>query len=215
MVKLFAQQVATVALDLVFPPHCVNCERAGSFLCARCLATVEAAQQRGIAGLDDVRVAVAYTHAASAAIHAFKYEGQVQLVEMLGGWLCELLDGISGIDCVVAVPLHPQREAMRGYNQAALLASHVARHYGWAFVPEAVSRIRETPSQVNLTAQERRDNVNGAFAAEPTHAAGRHILLIDDVLTTGATLVACAEALRGAGAKYIAGAAVASPVLSD
>lgn len=214
-IRLLAQQIATVALDLVFPPHCVNCDRVGSFLCERCLQTVIPAPPRVVVGLDAVRVAVDYSGATSAAIHAFKYERQAQLAALLGNWLCAVLgDVMSGVDCVVAVPLHHQRLAMRGYNQAALLARYVAEHYGRVFIAGAVKRVRETPSQVHLNAQERRANVSGAFAAPANRFAGQHVLLIDDVLTTGATLAACADALRAAGAERVTGAAVAGAVFS-
>lgn len=214
-IQLLAQQIVTVALDLVFPPHCVHCERVGSFLCERCSRTVTLAPKRVVAGLDDVFVAVEFSGAASAAIHAFKYERQTQLADILGDWLCAVLHDVAmSVDCVVAVPLHHRRFSMRGYNQAALLAHYVAKRYGWVFAANAVTRVRETSSQVHLNAQERRANVAGAFAAQPDAVTGQRVLLVDDVLTTGATLAACAGALRAAGAESVIGATVASAMFS-
>ncbi len=215
-IKLLTQQVVTVALDLVFPPHCVNCQRVGGFLCERCAATVQAAPERAVAGLDSVRAAVRFEGAASTAIHAFKYERQTHLVRILGLWLCHALEPVGWqIDCVTAVPLHETRLAARGYNQAALLARHVADTFSWDFDETLVRRVRETPSQVNLNMHERRVNVAGAFVAQPGSLAGRRVLVIDDVLTTGATLAACADALRGAGAAVVYGAAAASAVFVE
>lgn len=214
-IQFLAHQVVTVALDLLFPVHCVGCERVGSFLCDRCMQTVSPAPPRHIGGLDAVRAAVNFDGAASRAVHAFKYEGQVDLAACLGTWVCETLADIPWhVDCVTAVPLHPLRMEQRGYNQAALIAQVVAAHFDWEYCHDAVSRTRETPSQVNLNAQERKVNVAGAFAAQADDVTGRRVLLIDDVLTTGATLGACAYALRDAGAVQVYGATVASAVFS-
>jgi len=212
-IKLLAQQVSTAALDLLFPPCCVNCERVGSFLCSRCLATVTQAPAREVAGLDGVRVRANFEGAISAAIHAFKYKRQTWLVQPLGGLLCEALQGVDWtVDVVSAVPLHAARLRERGYNQAALLADHLARERGWACRPSAIRRVRETASQVHLNAQERRANVADAFSADPESVRGQCVLIVDDVLTTGATLSACAEAVRAAGATRVYGATVAGAV---
>lgn len=214
-IRLLAQQLAAVTLDLLFPRHCVNCERVGSFLCGRCLQTVTPAPQRDLRSLDGVRSAVAYHGAAKSAIHAFKYDGHKDLATLLGAWLACALDTTWQIDVVTAVPLHPTRERDRGYNQAALLAAYITAHRGWPLVREAVSRVRETQSQVSLNVAQRQINMAGAFSAQPGHVSGKSVLLIDDVLTTGATLVACASALYEAGAAHVFGATVASAVYAD
>jgi ComF family protein len=214
-IRLLTRQVVTVALDLLFPPHCVSCERVGSFLCERCLATITPAPTRVLQGLDGVCVHGNFEGALSSAVHALKYDKCVRMADSLGTLLIRTLEETDWhVDMVTAVPLHESRLRERGYNQAGLLASTVAQHYHWAFVPGAVARIRETASQVHLNAQERRGNVAGAFKADCTVVSGRHVLIIDDVLTTGSTLAACAEALRAAGAERVYGAAVASAVFS-
>jgi ComF family protein len=203
----------TMGLDLIFPPLCVNCERVGSFLCPRCLATARRAAKRSIPGLDGVQVWGDFEGAVRAAVHAFKYEGQTRLAEPLGALVVEELAATDWqIDVVTAVPLHESRLRERGYNQAALLAQAVASARGWLFAPNAVDRIRQTASQVNLNAQERHLNVAAAFSAEPSIVEGMRVLVIDDVLTTGSTLLACADALRNAGAARVYGATVAGAV---
>jgi ComF family protein len=202
-----------VGLDLLFPPLCVNCERVGSFLCSHCLATVSPAPERTVAGLDGVQVRADFEGAIRTAVHAFKYEGQTRLAEPLGALLNETLCCTHWpVDVVSAVPLHASRLRERGYNQAVLLAQVVARTRSWVFAPDALRRVRETASQVNLNAQERRANVEAAFFAEPAVFCGRQVLVIDDVLTTGATLSACADALRAAGATHVYGATLAGAV---
>ena len=106
---------------------------------------------------------------------------------------------IRGADIVIPVPLHPRRERERGYNQAALLARAFCEHTGLPLVPEALWRVRNTKAQSGKTREERLVGMEGAFEAADS-VRGKRVLLIDDVLTTGATLLACADALIGAGA---------------
>lgn len=107
------------------------------------------------------------------------------------------------ISMVMPVPLHPARVRRRGYNQALLLAREMARRVDLPLHEKALIRHRDTPSQVGLSRSERRQNVHDAFTCTTTDVAGGHILLVDDVLTTGATLEACAAALLGAGAATV------------
>ncbi len=108
------------------------------------------------------------------------------------------------VDLVVPVPLHPARLADRGFNQAALLARPLARALGARLEARALVRVRDTPPQTPLDVPARRANVRGAFAVRsPARVRDRVCLLVDDVLTTGATAAACAKALRGAGADSV------------
>jgi predicted amidophosphoribosyltransferase len=110
---------------------------------------------------------------------------------------------------LVAVPLHPRRRRQRGYDQAALLAAELGRGLGTGPVPEGLVRLRDTPPQVGLDRVRRRQNVVGAFAWRGAPLGGEPFVIVDDVTTTGATLEACALALRAAGAGPIVGLTVA------
>lgn len=150
---------------------------------------------------DYARSAAVYEGGLRDALHAFKFGGRRALAGPLGDLAFEQCVGSlpGGIDALIPVPLGRERERERGFNQATLLAQRIGRRLA---VPTRVGwlvRTRATRPQSDLSAAERRANVRGAFrAGEPV--AGRHALLVDDILTTGATLDACARALSAAGA---------------
>jgi ComF family protein len=140
-----------------------------------------------------------------SALHGFKYRRDLGLAEAFGVLLAETFTRAGEeVDMVVPVPLGKQRLKERGYNQAALLASAFSAVTGLDYRPCAAHRIRETRSQVGLSVEERQSNVSGAFSAQPEIVTGKRLLLIDDVMTTGATLNACALALKNAGAAAVA-----------
>ncbi|MBL8056938.1 MAG: ComF family protein [Anaerolineales bacterium] len=140
------------------------------------------------------------------ALHQLKYRRDVILADTLARWLAQSWDpaALPG-DLVVPVPLSAQRLRERGYNQAGLLARGFADLCGLACRPEALRKTRHTASQVGLSAEARQTNVRQAFDAQPAAVAGRAVILLDDVCTTGATLVAGAEALAAAGARSVWG----------
>ncbi len=208
--QLLTQQVLTTALDLLFPPICVGCERVGSFLCARCMASLTPAPVRQVPGLDGVRTRVVFEGIVRDALHGLKYERQKRYAESLAVLLDQALNDVNWpVDVVCPVPLHEKRLRERGYNQAELLAQELANRRRWICLPSALRRCRETASQVDLNAQERMANVAGAFVAAQDIVHAKTVLVVDDVLTTGATLTACADALRAAGAIYVYGVTVA------
>ena len=148
-------------------------------------------------GIDRARTVGEYTGPLRAVIHALKYDGRRSLARPLAALMRErgaaLLDGAA---CVVPVPLHPSRRRHRGFNQSADLA----RHLGLPVV-DALRRVRATATQADLPAAQRHRNVRGAFTVTRAGRtlAGVTVLLVDDVSTTGATLDACASALKAAG----------------
>jgi ComF family protein len=136
-------------------------------------------------------------------IHRLKYEGEPARAASLAPLLFAAAADFPNLDALVPAPLHRSRLKRRGYNQADLLAAPVAERLGRPLV-QCLARTRPTRQQVRLDADARRDNVEGAFAVpEPTVVSGRRLLLVDDVITTGSTLNACADALHGVGAAWV------------
>lgn len=146
------------------------------------------------------------------AVHSFKYEGERARARHLGDLLPPLLPAGANVDAVIPVPLHPKRLRQRGFNQAALLAERLAESHGGIPVVEIERRGSVTP-QVGLSADQRSANVAGAFVVpDPRGLAGLDIVLIDDVVTTTATMTACARAIADAGAASIRCLSVARAV---
>lgn len=212
-------------LDLVFPPRCALCGRGGGFLCGDCEralpragpprcricwkaspAAVCAACSKDPPPFDGLRSPFVMDEGAREAVHSLKYRGVVALAAPMGRLLVGTvrLWGIAP-DVVAPVPLHWRRQRSRGYNQSAEMAKVVAVALGVPFDPRLLRRIRPAPPQVRSGGiEERRRNVEGAFVAQG-EASGRRVLIVDDVATTGATMGACAGALRAAEAAQIWG----------
>lgn len=156
------------------------------------------------------RAAGAYAGVLRDALHALKFGGARALARPLAALMLEQCGTLLGphVDALVPVPLAPARERERGFNQAALVAGHLAAASGLPVKPGWLRRRRGTRPQTELTARERRANVAGAFVASP-RVVGAHVVLIDDIVTTGATSAECARALRAAGARAVGVLAVA------
>ena len=214
-------------IDLLLPPRCGSCRALGSWLCgscrsrirrleeplcARCGAEVESRRcpcRARLRHLGRLRAAAAYEGPLERAIHRFKYEGWRALARPLARLLEDRLavDGVpAGV--LAPVPLFGTRRRSRGYNQAELIARELARSLRLP-LGTALERVRDTPPQVGLDRLRRRDNVSGAFAWRGRALAGEPVLLVDDVATTGATLEACATALKSAGAGLVTGIVLA------
>lgn len=149
-----------------------------------------------------------YDNDVRTLIHRLKYENQRFLAEFFAWNIARVLPDTLAVDTIVPVPLHPKRRRQRGYNQSRLIADSLSLLLQIPVDASLLSRIRNTPSQTSLNALERQENLRGAFAARPCH--GKHILLLDDVLTTGHTLEACAQTLLQAGAAFVYGAAASA-----
>lgn len=150
------------------------------------------------------RAAVAYQGLARDLVLRLKFNDRQDQAEWMAGWMARAgAELIADADMIVPVPLHWRRFIARRFNQSAALARALSRQTGVLFAPETLARVKATATQRGLTAEERGRNVAKAFAV-PDRArgmiAGRRILLVDDVFTTGATLAACAKALKAAGA---------------
>jgi len=136
------------------------------------------------------------------AVHRFKYEGVHDLDRPLGNLLFQTMETTPAPDLVVPVPLHPQRLRQRTYNQSLLLARELAGHLSRPVSTDLLHRVRDTPQQQGLRARERAKNLRHAFVCQRP-LDGERILLVDDVMTTGATATACSQVLLNAGASEV------------
>lgn len=153
------------------------------------------------------RAVVRYDETAGSLVHALKYGDRLDLAPTLGRWMANAGRELTAeADALVPVPLHWRRLWARRFNQSAALAQEIAGDCGAAVEPELLARVKATAQQVGLTRAERAKNVQGAFRVPERvkpRVRGRKVLLIDDVLTSGATVDACARALLRAGAAAV------------
>jgi ComF family protein len=200
------QEFGGALLDLAFPPRCPACGgepwREPPF-CALCHGAIDPAPE----GPGAVRAGALFGGPIADAIHALKYGERAEAALPLGRWLAGRVGAPPGAR-VVWVPLGRRRRIDRGYDQAMLLAGAFARARGLRLLRGALRRVRETPPQVGRDRAARARNVDGAFAASGV-VAGLDLVLVDDVVTTGATAEAASRALREAGARSVTVVAVA------
>ena len=173
-------------------------------LCAHCL--VRGREPVGCARHPQAQVwpALVYDERAALLVHALKYGARPGLADALAERLARALPAALAADLVTAVPLHSARRRERGYNQAWRLAAGLASRLGVPALEDVLVRVRHTPAQARLDPDRRRRNLAGAFRVrEPQRYRERKVLIVDDVLTTGATLEACLGTLAGAGARPV------------
>jgi len=194
------QQVRFIA-----DPYCACCGNPFDFaigkdaMCGNCL--------RERPPYASARAVFRYDEHSRALVTKLKYADQAQLAAIYGTWLANFgKEAVALCDVIVPVPLHYWRFVGRRYNQSALLAYALKKHAGLPVLPDGLKRTRHTQPQPGLTRKQRQDNVRGAFAVPARHAAaikGKTVLLMDDVMTTGATLDQCAKTLLDAGAMHV------------
>jgi ComF family protein len=206
------QSLSDGVLGLLFPDRCAGCGEPSSLFCAQCHGKLRPYPRQDLPLrcpqqpplLDTITIGYLFEGVLRDAIHALKYERVRRIAEPLGELLVEQIHHRPlHADALVPVPLHPRRMAERGFNQSELLAAPLARASGVPLLRQGLARQRETAHQVGLDARARLDNVREAFVWQHPMPAPARVVLIDDVLTTGATLIACAQALRRAGAREV------------
>ena len=219
-------------LSLLYPPRCLVCHALGeSGLCAGCAAQIVSVAAprcevcgQALPGDADAcghcrrrrpafvraRAMGAYDGVLRSAIHQFKYRERPQMAVPLGRLLAafarEQAAALNGLrfDGVLAVPMHPTRQRLRGYNQSERLARVVGAELGLPLSLNALARIRPTHPQVGLSAEARRTNLNGAFAVRDADSVtGKTLLLMDDVVTSGSSLYECCVTLKASGATAV------------
>jgi ComF family protein len=226
-------RIKGMALDLLFPRWCVGCGREGDFICPSCLKSLPRVvpplcPRCGLpqsnadlcpsclgwpAAIDGIRAPFRFDGVVRQAVHELKYRNLRALARLLAQLLNDyLLDNPLPGDVLVPVPLHPKRLRERGYNQSRLLAGELGRRVGLPVVDDCLVRERHSlPQARTASVVERRGNVAGAFACR-RRLEGERVILIDDVATSGATLDACARALKAAGAVSVWGLVLAREI---
>lgn len=213
-------------LDLIVPPTCAACGLPGPAMCAECTGAIA---RPGAVGclrcghpwtvsttrcsecpprIDRLRFAAAYVDPLPTVIGALKDRGRRGLAGDLAGLIANRCASPEHEICLTPVPLTRDRERRRGFNQAALIASHLGETWGCQVV-DMLERIRESPPQRGASATDRVANVRGAFAVRSDVAIPTEVWLVDDVCTTGATLAACALTLHRAGVRRVGAVTVA------
>jgi ComF family protein len=221
-------------LDILYPPRCVSCNRLDEWLCPNCwqqipFITFPVCHRCGTPGpvaapshcqqcahnrlrhIDAIR-AVSYFEDGPIrrAIHYLKYNNRKAVSTILGKILADGFQRFNlTADVIVPVTLHPARLHQRGYNQSELLARELGHLLDIPVNSSTLQRIRNTKSQMELSADERHQNIMNAFVCRDEKLSGQKILLIDDVCTTGSTLDACADALKQRGAASVWGLTLA------
>lgn len=205
-------QIVRELEDLLFPDriYCISCghpiDKGMPYsLCGKCRRTFSfASGGHKEAGLH----ATWYTLPEKETVLRFKYGNRAYYAEPMAGMMADMLrmyldNPETLFDGIVAVPLHTERYRARGYNQAELLARELAEKIAVPYIPDAVRRIRKTQPLKGLGEDERRAELSGAFGPGSGTVSGMRLLLVDDILTTGATAEACGDVLRAMGAESV------------
>lgn len=208
----------------MFPPVCGGCKRPGSRWCSDCQIRVprinkpfcdacgiptQAADTCEKCKMNPpayrrMRSWAVFDSPVQNALHTIKYRRNIGLADSIAVQLVEFMRSLGwSVDMLIPTPLGKNRLKERGYNQVALVARPLAYEMGLNYAPNALTKVRDTRSQVGLTISQRRENVSKAYQADPSVVKRKSILLMDDVATTGSTVSACTEALLSAGATEV------------
>lgn len=228
MVRVLLRSAGRWALDFALPPRCASCgaivsevhsfcldcwktiEFLGHSGCETCGMPLQATEQRTCGAclarpprIARTRAAVAYDDLSRSLAIRLKYGRKVAIARTMARYMAPLV-GEGGDRVLVPVPLHRSRIWRRGFNQSALIASELSRRLGISANPVALSRVHRTPPLKGMSPLQRRKTVAGAFRVRNKEAvAGKTVILVDDVLTTGSTAEACARTLKRAGAARV------------
>lgn len=215
------RNLRTVFMDILYPPKCPVCKSAvnehGAW-CQVCLAKVLSVREvnmteHNLTALDSCRVVCEYAGGLKRLIHDMKFRQQQRYAAHLRWLIKQNLDieYFSQMNYVIPVPLHAARLHERGYNQAEAIFKDWAKAGNMTWMPDALQRTRHTIPQWELKMTERRQNMKNAFVAvRPDRVKNKHVVIVDDIITTGITLDECAKVLKKAGAASVHGLAVAS-----
>lgn len=222
------------ALDWVFPPACSGCGKLSIRWCFECDSKLQNLPETiceicgypiegGIIcsrckneqpNYSCMRSLYSYRDEIRNALHHLKYDSDLGVGEILAEKCASFLTSLDWkIDVILPVPLGKTRKKERGYNQAALIALPMALKLGLRYGGKNLVRVKETVSQVEYSAEQRKSNVHEAFKARGNDLNGKNVLVIDDIITTGSTIDECAIALKGAGVKNVYGLSVARTMM--
>lgn len=209
-------RLSGLGLDLLFPRRCAGCGVEGSLLCIKCQRSLPPLDHpiTRTPDIDGIRSLFAYGGVMRQAILHLKYYDVKALAAPLAQLLKRSLDSEPlPFDMLIPVPVHPRRLRERGYNQSTLIARELSKLISVPLADGVLIRRKNTPPQARTPSlEERQRNVDGAFYCRRHNLKGKHILLIDDVCTSGATLGACASVLKSVGAASVWGLTLAKEV---
>lgn len=218
--------VAGATLDAIFVPTCASCGRRGRWVCATCADKLLPILKPGCPRcgvlpprpcdcaflppeIERLRSVYSFHGWVRDAIHRLKYDGERARAPMLADQFTHIRDQLSDMDAIVAVPIHQNRMRTRGFNQSELLAQRVSQIYGLPVI-RLLERAEDRGSQVGRSSTDRWQAVNGVFRCIDAAAVrGCRIIVLDDVITTGATVSSCAQELIRCGASVVRGLSVA------
>ena len=227
---LNAYSLAWKLIDLVYPPECIGCGKIGfrccpdcwearvlynQNICSTCGKPVHSSPNRincisESFPLEKIRSVGEYEGVPRSYILALKYHRNIGLAELILPDLCRTITNSHFIfEMLIPVPLNKTRQRERGYNQVTIWGKLLGKMIDIPMDASVILRERNTISQVKLPAEKRSENVRGAFSVKSDIVSGKNILLLDDVITTGATLIECATVLKNAGAKQVSALTIA------